>query len=287
MQRDRARAPTGVGLGLRWSFLDEVLEGKAAGRVRFLEVAPENYAGRGDWIGEALEQMAELHPVLTHGLSLSLGGTDPLDGPLLDALRALVARVRAPWHSDHLCFTSSEGVHLHELLPIPWSRATAEHVADRVCRAQDALGVSMAVENITYYAPVDPNVSPETDFIGTVLERSGCGLLLDLNNVHVNAHNHGFDPWDWLRNIPLDRVVQIHVAGPDTWDGGFLVDTHASVVPERVKHMLSWTLERTGPLPVLLERDHAIPPLDELLSEVDALQAIHDEAVSRRGSHAA
>jgi uncharacterized protein (UPF0276 family) len=287
MPFDQNLPPTGVGLGLRWSFLREVLEGAADGRLRFLEIAPENYIHRGDWIGEAIEQAADRLPILSHGLSLSLGGTDPLDDHLLSDIRDLLGRVHAPWHSDHLCFTSSEGVHLHELLPIPWSVAMARHVADRVRRAQDRLGVRIAVENITYYPQVDRAASREADFIRSVLEMADCGLLLDLNNVHVNAHNHGFDPWDWLRNIPLERVVQIHVAGPETWEGNLLVDTHATVVPERVKEMLSWTLARTGPLPVLLERDHAIPQLSELLCEVDSLQALYDEAIARRGCHAA
>jgi hypothetical protein len=195
--------------------------------------------------------------------------------------------MKSPWHSDHLCFTSDESVHFHELLPIPWTRTAAGRTADRVRRAQDALQLPMVVENVTYYAQAGRAELAETDFIASVLDKSGGGLLLDLNNVHVNAHNHGFDPWHWLRQIPLERVVQIHVAGPEAWDEDLLVDTHAAQVPRRVKELLSWTLERTGPVPVLLERDHAIPQLPDLLDEVAELQAIYNEALARRDSHAA
>jgi uncharacterized protein (UPF0276 family) len=259
--------------------------------VRFFEIAPENYARRGDWIGEAVHRVADSFPVLSHGLSLSLGGTDDLDTRLIGDLRTLLGELRVPWHSDHLCFTSEGGAQLHELLPIPWSDSSAVRTAERVARVQDELGLPIAVENVTYYAHAGTPSLPETEFICRVLDQAKCGLLLDLNNIHVNAHNHGFDPWEWLRQVPLEKVAQIHVAGPDAWDGDFLVDTHGTPVPPRVRDMLSWVIERTGPVPVLLERDHSMPRLDELLVEVESLQAVYDAALQRRlqrgGAHAA
>jgi uncharacterized protein (UPF0276 family) len=287
MDLDRRNTPVGVGLGLRFSHLSQVRDGHALGRVRFLELAPENFAERGDFVGEAIRAIAGQHPLLSHGLSLSLGGTDPLDMRLLRALRSLLAELRVPWHSDHLSFSSYAGVQLHELMPIPFTEAMAQHVADRVRWVEDALHLPMAVENISAYLPQVDAAARETEFIARVLELADCGLLLDLNNVHVNAHNHAFNPLTWLHSLPLTRVIQVHVAGPELWEDGLMVDTHGSPVPERVRDMLAFTLARTGPVPVLLERDSALPPLVELLAEVEDLQGLYDIAVAKGDAHAA
>ncbi|MCC6216486.1 MAG: DUF692 domain-containing protein [Polyangiaceae bacterium] len=280
--------PCGVGLGLRWEILDEVL---AAGRgeldaVRFFEISPENYMRRGGFIPDALSQVAERHPIVTHGLTMSLGGTDPLDAGYLAELRRFLGRFGASWHSDHLSFSGLGGALLHDLLPVPFTRQTARRIADRVRRAEDALGRRMAVENVSYYLhPGQPELD-EADFIGEVLERADCGLLLDLNNLDVNAANHGFDRWEWLSRIPLERVVEIHVAGPEPWGDDLLLDTHGAPVRRSVHELLSWVIERTGPLPVLLERDNDVPPLATLLREVREIDATFRAALARRAASA-
>lgn len=263
----------GVGLGLRRDFIDEVLEAQGEGRpipgVSFFEISPENYMRRGGYFPAALKRLAGSYRFLTHGLTLSLGGLDPLDEGYLRELSAFIAPLGAPFHSDHLCFSGGGGRALHDLLPLPHTERAAAHVAARVREASERLELPFAVENITYYlAPGRASMS-EADFIGEVLERSGASLLLDVNNVYVNAKNHGTSPIELLERLPLERVVQLHVAG-HTWsdEDGLILDTHgADMIPE-VLDLCAWVIERTGPLPVVLERDHGIPPWDELLDEV-------------------
>jgi uncharacterized protein len=272
--------PTGVGLGLRFPFLRDAAQGVADGRVAFFEITPENYLSRGDAVRTQLAAVAERIPLLSHGLSLSLGGSDPLDLPHARAVGALLRELGVPFHSDHLCTSAEGGVQLHDLLPIPLSEAWATHTAERVLRAQDALGLPLHVENITYYAHVAEPELPEHAFITRVLQRSGAGLLLDLNNLHVNALNFGFDARALLDQLPLACVAQIHVAGPDRWPDGVWVDTHGSAVPDAVRALLFEAVRRIGPVPVLLERDHALPSLPALLDEVAELDDVYQAALA-------
>lgn len=271
----------GVGLGLRWAFLSDVLEGAAKDTVKFFEVSPENYMRRGGYFPEALEKVAEMHPIITHGLMMSLGSTDPLSVPYFEELRHFLSRFGGAWHSDHLSFSGLDGATLHDLLPIPFTKNMAQNVADRIREAQDRLGRPMAVENISYYVHLGRSEISETEFIREVLHRADCSLLLDLNNIDVNAKNHGFDARDWIKDIPLDRVVEIHVAGPEEWDHGLLLDTHGSPVRSDVYDLLDFTLERSGPRPVLLERDNNIPSLTELLEEVRLVDQTYQAAIAR------
>ena len=271
----------GVGLGLRWPLLSDVLEGAADGAVKFFEISPENYMRRGGYFPEALEQVADKHPILTHGLMMSLGSTDPFDEAYFDELQRFVSRFGGAWHSDHLTFGGLDGAVFHDLLPIPFTRKMARHVADRIREAQDRLGHRMAIENISYYLELGHSELTEPEFISEVLERADCGLLLDVNNVDVNAKNHGFNARAWLDEVPLDRVVEIHVAGPEPWDQGLLLDTHGAPVSRDVHDLLAYTIERTGPRPVLLERDNNIPPLAELLEEVRQVDGTYQAALAR------
>jgi uncharacterized protein (UPF0276 family) len=270
----------GIGLGLRRDFIDDVLEALSGGRplpgVSFFEISPENYMRRGGYFPAALAQISERYRFLTHGLTLSLGGVDPFDPSYIAELRAFVENTGAPFHSDHLCFSGSEGRMLHDLLPLPLSRAAATHVAARIREAQDRLGVPIAIENITHYLiPGAPDVG-EAEFIGEVLHLSSATLLLDVNNVYVNAQNYGFDPIAFLRSIPLDRVVQLHVAGhTPSEEDEVIIDTHGADVIAPVLDLCAWVIERTGPLPVVLERDHNLPPLAGLLDEVARVEAAY------------
>ncbi len=274
--------PTGVGLGLRGAFLRDIVRGDADGKVAFLEVAPENYMHRGGRSPRRLAALAEQFPIITHGLMMSLGGTDPLRDDYFVELKAFLDRYDPPWHSDHVCWSGMDGALLHDLLPIPFTTETAKRVAARVREAADRLERPMAIENISWYLQLGKSTLDEAHFISEVLERADCGLLLDVNNVFVNASNHGFDARAWFDAVPLDRVVQLHIAGHEPWDDTLLVDTHGADVRQEVRDLLSYVIERIGPKPVLLERDSNIPPLTELLDEVASLQTVYDAALAKR-----
>jgi uncharacterized protein len=271
----------GVGLGLRAAFIEDVERGDAQGKVAFLEVAPENYMHRGGKAPRRLAAIAERFPIISHGLMMSLGSPDPFDDTYLADLREFLARVDAPWHSDHLCWSGIDGVLLHDLLPVPFTTASATRIADRVRLAQDRIGRPMAVENVSWYLQLGAPQKDEPDFVVEVLERADCLLMLDVNNIFVNASNHGFDPYDWLRKVPLERVVQLHIAGHDRWEDDLIIDTHGNEVREEVYDMLAWVIERTGPKPVVLERDSDIPPLPTLLEEVARIDAVYQAALGR------
>jgi uncharacterized protein (UPF0276 family) len=278
--------PTGIGLGLRARFIDRVAAGEADGVPAFVEIAPENYMDRGGRLPARLERVAERFPVICHGLMMSLGGTDPFDPEYFAFLKGFLDRYDPPWHSDHVCWSSLDGTVLHDLLPVPFTPAAARRVASRVVEARDRLERPMAIENISWYMRLGAPGMDEPEFLVEILERADCGLLLDVNNVFVNAQNHGFDPYAWLRRIPLERVLQLHVAGHERWDD-VIIDTHGATVRDEVYDLMAWVIERTGPRPVLLERDSSIPPLPELLDEVRRLDAVYQGAVERWQAHAA
>jgi uncharacterized protein (UPF0276 family) len=280
----------GVGLGLRWELIDELLE-RTPSTIDFLEVSPENYMRRGGYYPSALEHARAAYPLVTHGLTMSVGGTDPLDDVYLRELAAFVRDVGSPWHSDHLCFGSSSSRVLHDLLPVAFKGRSVRPIADRIKRAQDVLGVPMAIENISFYMHPGKREMGEAEFIARVCDAADCGLLLDVNNAYVNAHNFGFDIDEWMRAAPLDRVVQMHVAGHEWFDldqhsgieddrgdvagaERIILDTHGADVCDPVLALLERMLVKTGPVPVLLERDQSFPSFDELLAEVAKIKAI-------------
>ncbi len=242
--------------------------------IDFVELAPENYLGLGGEWRRRLEAISRRWPVITHGLALSLGGSDPLDGALVTGVAEFVEAVASPWHSDHLCVGRAHGQHTHELLPIEMTRARAAMVAARVRDVASNLNVPMAVENISAYGRWPSDELAEADFVTEVVERADCALLLDVNNVVVNATNFGEDPLEVLKRLPLERAVQIHVAGFEAREEGLLIDTHGSPVDSSVWPVLEAALQRTGPVPVLLERDNDIPPLADLLDEISVIRAI-------------
>ena len=280
--------PTGIGLGLRARFLGKVADGEAVGKVAFLELSPENFMHRGGRNPAALQKCAEHHRIITHGLMMSLGGTDPFDDEYFATLREFTDRYDTPWHSDHACFSGLDGALLHDLLPVPFTSAAAQRMAARLVEARDRLQRPMAVENISWYVGMGAGrgggALDEPEFLAEVLERADAGMLLDVNNVFVNAQNHGFDPKDWIAKIPLERVWQLHVAGHEKWDASLIVDTHGADVRDEVYELLEWTLARTGPKPVLLERDANIPPLPTLLDEVAQLQEVYDRAMAQHAA---
>jgi uncharacterized protein (UPF0276 family) len=280
--RRTSRALGGIGLGLRWDFLEEVLQDPPAS-VAFFEVSPENYLGRGGYYPAALAQIAERYPIVTHGLTLSIGALDDPDPAYLSALKAELARLNPPWHSDHLCFSTAGPHVLHELLPLKFSEENVRRVAERARRLEGLLERPFALENITYYVHPGRPEMPEIEFLNRVFEACTARLLLDVNNVYVNAQNHGFDPRAFIAELPLERVVEIHVAGHQTLETGMLLDTHGEAIADPVLELLEWTLEQCGDVPVLLERDNHVPALSELLAELRTLETIRERAL---GHHA-
>lgn len=274
----------GVGLGLRGPHV-EAIAGWPGHPVPFWELAPENLLGQGGTRARQTRAILRRDPVLTHGLSLSLAGYDAWDPAYLRDLASLLEDLEAPFHSEHLCFTTVGGANTHELLPMPFSRASARHAAGRIKRLQAELGVPVIIENITYYAELGEAEMGDGDFLLDVLERADCGLLLDVNNVYVNSLNWGFDPFAWLERMPMERIKQLHVAGHERFDAA-VVDTHGAPVSAPVAELMQWVLRRTGALPVLLERDHDLPALEVLLDERECLQQLYEQALAGVPAHA-
>jgi hypothetical protein len=272
---------TGVGVGLRRPHLAEVAA-LASSPVPFWEIAPENVVGQGGKRHRQVMAILERDPVVTHGLSMSLGGFDAWEAETLDALRAFLKTTGTPWHSEHLCWTSHGGANTMELLPMPFTREAAKHTVDRAKRLQAELPVPFLFENVSYYAELGAAEMSEKDFLAEVLEGADCGWLLDINNVYVNSVNHGFDAREWLTGLPLERVRQMHIAG-HWWDEAeqLIIDTHGADVVDPVIELFEWILPRLGrPMPVLLERDNNIPSLEALLEERAKLQAVYDRALA-------
>jgi uncharacterized protein (UPF0276 family) len=284
--------PGRVGLGLRWEHLEDVLAAiGAAGRVEgvdVFEICPENYARRGGYIPEALEAVRASVPVLCHGLTLDVGGLAPFDPAFLAELRGFLRHVRAPLFSEHLCVSGFDGGATHDLLPLPLTRGALRHTIARVREVQDRLEVPFALENVSHYLQVGRADMPEAEFIGTLLDRTGAGLMLDVNNVVVNAKNHGFDAAAFLDALPLERTVQIHVAG-HAWseEHGVVIDTHGADVGDAALELLERAVSRAGPVPVIVERDHHIPPLDALVAEAARVRAVVERGLARRAARAA
>ncbi|QIL20332.1 DUF692 domain-containing protein [Thermomonas sp. HDW16] len=254
-----------AGLGLRRALLDELIEAPA-GAFDFLECAPDNWIGVGGVLGEKLAALSSRHPLSAHGLSLSLGGPDPLDVEFLRQTRDFLDRHDAALYSEHLSYCSADG-HLYDLLPIPFTDEAVHHVASRIAQVQDALGRRIAIENVSYYAAPYQALS-EIDFIGEVLREADCDLLLDVNNVHVNAINHGYDARAFIDAMPSSRIVSYHTAGHYDEAEDLKVDTHGAPVKDDVWDLLAYAYRVHGVRPTLLERDFNFPPLPELLSEV-------------------
>jgi uncharacterized protein (UPF0276 family) len=268
----------GAGLGLRRAFIQDVIHNPPA--VDFFEVAPENWMRLGGKLGRQFRTVTEEHPVVCHGLTLSLGGPSPLDESFLRELKDFLALHGVPLYSEHLSYCSDDG-HLYDLMPMPFTGEAVDYVAARIRRVQDILERRIAVENISYYAAPGQEMS-EIDFLNAVLEQADCDLLLDVNNIYVNSVNHRYDAAEFLRRIPGQRIAYLHMAGHYVEAEDFLVDTHGAAVIDPVWALLDQTYALFGPLPTLLERDFNIPPLAELLEEVDAIRSLQGQHTSKR-----
>ena len=258
----------GAGLGLRRTLLGPLTE-QPPQQVGFMEVAPENWIGVGGSLGKKFRHFTERYPMICHGLSLSIGGPSPLDIDFIKRMKTFFRQHDIRYYSEHLSYCS-DGGHLYDLMPMPFTEEAVRYVAARIRQVQDILGQRIAMENISYYAAPGQEMK-EIDFINAVLDEADCDLLLDVNNIYVNSINHGYDATEFLKALPAGRIGYIHIAGHYDEAEDLKVDTHGAPVTTTVWELLETTYAHFGVIPTLLERDFNIPPLPELLGEVDTI----------------
>lgn len=262
----------GFGLGLRKEHFAAILE--APPKVDWFEIISENFMVAGGKPRRYLEAIRARYPVVMHGVSLSIGGSDPLNSDYLRALRQLMHEIEPAWVSDHLCWTGVGGVNSHDLLPLPYCEEAIAHVVTRVQQVQDFLGREILLENLSSYVEFSVSRMPEWEFIAEIARRSGCRLLLDVNNVVVSARNHGFSPEDYLAGIPGERVWQIHLAGHTDY-GQYAIDTHDHDIQTQVWSLYQTAIRRFGSISTMIERDDNIPPLSQLVDELELARTTH------------
>lgn len=272
----------GYGLGLRPEYYSAILEQQP--EVDWFEIISENYMIAGGKPLYFLDQIRERYPLVMHGVSMSLGGTAPLNEDYLKHLKALRDRVKPLWLSDHLCWTGTHAHNSHDLLPLPYTRKTVDHVAGRIRQVQDFLGHRIAIENVSSYVQFESGEMPEWTFLREIAEAADCWLLLDINNVYVSAFNHQFSAEDYLLAIPLERVVQIHLAGHSNY-GDYIIDTHDAPIASPVWDLYQRTLTRLGkrgPISTLIERDDHYPPFEEWVGELSQLRQLSQSTLASR-----
>jgi uncharacterized protein (UPF0276 family) len=266
----------GFGLGLRIDHFHHVLEQRPP--VDWFEVISENFLVAGGKPRYYLHAIREHYPVVMHGVSLSIGSTDPLDMDYLRALKTLANEVQPEWMSDHLCWTAVNGVNTHDLIPLPYTEEAIAHVVERIERVQDFLGRQILMENVSSYVSFKDSAMTEWDFLNEVSRRADCLILFDINNIYVSARNHGFDPMAYINAIDPARVRQFHLAGGTDY-GDYVIDTHDQDVSEPVWALYAAALKRFGPVSSMIERDANIPEFPQLLAELDIARRIAGEVL--------
>jgi len=274
MTKDKNFLVNDAGLGLRREVLDEMMQADLS-PVSFMEVAPENWIGVGGSFGKKFRQMTEKHDFVTHGLSLSIGSPSPLDTSFVKDVAKFIKQHGIKCYSEHLSYCSDDG-HMYDLMPIPFTEEAVHHVAKRIQQVQDIIGQRMAIENVSYYAAPGQELS-EIEFINAVISEADCDLLLDLNNIYVNSINHKYDAVGFLQQLPGERIAYGHIAGHYNEDEDLIVDTHGADVIDTVWQLLDKAYETFGVFPTLLERDFNIPPVPELLKEVEQISAMQNK----------
>ncbi len=261
----------GFGLGMRTPHYPAYLAGEVP--VDFVEVISENFMGEGGRPLHTIDRICEIYPVAMHGVSMSVGSADGLNLEYLTKLKKLAQRVQPLWVSDHLCWTGIDGFNSHDLLPLPYTEEALEIAARNINHAQDFLERSILIENPSSYLTFADDAMTEWEFLSELTARTGCCLLLDINNIYVSGTNHGFDPKTYIDAIPADRVRQIHLAGHSAGRDGLLIDTHDRPVPDPVWSLYADVIDRFGEVAVMIERDDDIPPLEDLLAELEMARA--------------
>lgn len=261
----------GFGLGLRPDHYIDILETQPD--VDWFELLTENYLVPGGKPLYYLDEICERYPVVMHGVSLSLGSTDPLDYDYLNQVKQLAERSNAHWISDHLCWTGIEQKNMHDLLPLPYTEEAIDHVADRIKAVQDYLQQPILIENVSSYVTYIDSAMTEWTFINEILDRADCYMLFDVNNIYVSGFNHNFDPVDFINGINAKRIGQIHLAGHSNY-GDYIIDTHDQTIIDPVWQLYECSLQRFGAVSTMIERDDNIPPLSELITELQMARGI-------------
>lgn len=265
-----------AGIGFRKDFAEEFLSGSVL-KPGFVELAPENWMKIGGFWKKKLNELAARYPITCHGLSLSVGSPEEPDFDFLKDVKRFLNEYQVEIYSEHLSFSKCDNAHLYDLLPIPFREDAVKHVAGRIRQVQDFLGRQIAIENVSYYTPVAAEMD-EATFINRVVEEADCQLLLDVNNVYVNAFNHGYDANSFIESLPLEKVAYIHMAGHTKVAPDLIIDTHGEAIIDPVYDLFKWTISRLKPVPVLLERDFNIPEPDDLQNELENLKTIMTKA---------
>lgn len=271
MNRFAEKPYLGFGLGLRTQHYDAILSENPA--VDWFEIITDNYLVPGGKPHYYLDQIRERYPIVMHGVSLSIGSVDPLDMDYLKQVKALDARIKPAWISDHLCWTGVNGLNTHDLLPLPYTQETINHVASRLRQVQDYLGQPILIENASSYLTYKQSEMTEWEFLAEIVRQSGCYILLDVNNIYVSSVNHEFNPLDYLHAIPAERVIQIHLAGHSN-QGDYIIDTHDAPIVPAVWDLYAAAIQHLGSVSTMIERDDNIPPLSDLLCELEQAKKI-------------
>ncbi|MFW2373421.1 MAG: DUF692 domain-containing protein [Gammaproteobacteria bacterium] len=274
---------TGAGLGLRRDSMDELLQ-QSPRQIGFMEVAPENWIGLGGKLGKQLRQFTEQYDFMIHGLSLNIGGPAPLDEAFIYQVKEFMHQHHILGYSEHLSFCADDG-HMYDLMPIPFTEEAVHYVADRIKRVQDIIEQKLIIENVSYYAAPGQQLS-EIDFLNAVLEEADCDLLLDINNIYVNSINHGYNAVEFIRSLPGHRIAYAHIAGHYNEADDLIIDTHGSEVIDKVWQLLELAYATFGVFPTLLERDFNIPPVSDLLVEVERILDIQSQYQEQRFAYA-
>ncbi|HEH5970992.1 TPA: DUF692 domain-containing protein [Legionella pneumophila] len=269
----------GFGLGLRPNYYEEILTSKPD--LDWFEILTENYLIPGGKPLYYLDKIREYYSIVMHGVSLSLGSTDPLNWDYLKQVQELASRIEPVWISDHLCWTGIHGLNTHDLLPVPYTTEAIQHIVSRIQEIQDFLKRPFLIENVSSYLTYKQSEMSEWDFILEIVKQSGCYLLLDVNNVYVSSFNHNFDPMAYINSMPPGRVAQIHLAG-HTNHGDYIIDTHNAPVIEQVWDLYEATIQRLGPVSTMIERDDNMPDFSELLSEINHAKRLAIQAAKER-----
>ena len=261
-----------VGLGFRREIATKMIEWDRD-VLSFIELAPENWMGMGGHWRQVLDQAAQRYPITCHGLSLSIGGPDPLNHDFINRIKFFLDEYNIDTYSEHLSYSQCDNAHLYDLLPIPFTREAIDHIVPRIVEVQDILKRPLILENVSYYAQVEAEMN-EHEFISEIVRQSGCKMLLDVNNVYVNAFNHQYDPREFIDALPLNQVDYIHIAGHEKVSAELIIDTHGSPIIDPVFELLEYTLPKISPCRILLERDFNIPSLPELQEEINLIRQI-------------
>ena len=261
----------GFGLGLRAPHFKTILETKPS--IDWFEIISEDYMTPGGNPRYYLDKIRENYPIVMHGVSLSLGGVDPLNREYLQQLKALIDWVQPAWVSDHLCWSSVNQKQMHDLLPMPYTELAVAHLVGRIQEVQDFLGQQILIENVSSYVDYQQSEMTEYEFISSIVTKADCLILLDINNIYVNHYNHGLDSLAFIAGVPADRVQQIHLAGHQHCET-HLIDTHDHPIIDRVWDLYAEAIKSFGPVSTMIERDDDIPPLDTLLVELDHARCI-------------